>query len=73
MPVLAGGRIVGKIDPARRDGALLAKHVSLDSESAVPAVAKALIAAAAWIGTDTVIVEKVDPPGAAAAFKSALG
>jgi uncharacterized protein YcaQ len=73
MPVLAGGRIVGKVDAARRDGALLAKHVTLDSESAVPAVAKALVAAASWIGTDKVIVEKVDPPAAAAALKSALG
>lgn len=73
MPVLTGGRIVGKVDPARRDGALLAKHVTLDSESAVPAVTKALIAAASWIGTDKVIVEKVDPPAAAAALKSALG
>jgi uncharacterized protein len=73
MPVLAGGRIVGKVDPARRDGALLAKHVTLDSESAVPAVAKALVAAASWIGTDKVIVEKVDPPAAAGALRSALG
>jgi uncharacterized protein len=73
MPVLAGGRIVGKVDPARRDGALLAKHVTLDSESVVTSVAKALIAAAGWIGTETVIVEKVDPPGAAAALRSALG
>ena len=73
MPVLAGGRLVGRVDPARSKGALLARRVTLVSESAVGAVAKALVGAAAWIGTPTVIVDQVDPPGAANALRSALG
>ena len=72
MPVLAGGRIVGKVDPARRDGALLARRVTIDSPSSVSSVAKALVAAARWIGSETVVVERVDPPSAAAALRSAL-
>jgi hypothetical protein len=46
--------------------------VTLGSESAAGAVAKALVGTAAWIGSDTVIVEQVDPPGASRAIKSAL-
>jgi uncharacterized protein len=72
MPLLAGGRLVGRVDPARRDGALVARKVTLGSESAAGAVAKALVGTAAWIGSDTVIVEQVDPPGASRAIKSAL-
>jgi uncharacterized protein YcaQ len=73
MPVLAGGRIVGKVDPARRDGALLARRVTIDSASVISSVAKALVSAARWIGSETVIVEKVDPPSAASALREALG
>lgn len=72
MPVLAGGRIVGKVDPARADGALLVKRVTVDSQSAVSSVAKALLAAATWIGSRKVMIEKVDPPSAAAALIAAL-
>jgi len=30
MPLLAGGKIVGKVDPARRDGSFVAKNVTMD-------------------------------------------
>ena len=72
MPVLAGGRIVGKVDPARKDGALLARRVTIDSASAVSSVAKALASAARWIGSETVVVETVEPPSAAADLREAL-
>ncbi|WP_426364147.1 winged helix-turn-helix domain-containing protein [Streptomyces sp. E-08] len=62
MPVLAGGRLVGRVDPAREGRTLVAKQVSLDGPKAVPAVARALREAAEWVGCDTVAVERVDHP-----------
>ncbi|MFJ6406631.1 winged helix-turn-helix domain-containing protein [Streptomyces hydrogenans] len=62
MPVLAGGRLVGRVDPAREGRTLVAKQVSLEGPKAVPAVAQALREAAEWVGCDTVRVERLDPP-----------
>ncbi|MET8979252.1 crosslink repair DNA glycosylase YcaQ family protein [Streptomyces sp. NPDC004539] len=62
MPVLAGGRLVGRVDPAREPGTLVAKQVSLDGPKAVPAVAQALIEAASWVDRMDIRVERVDPP-----------
>ncbi|MFI1165419.1 winged helix-turn-helix domain-containing protein [Streptomyces sp. NPDC020801] len=62
MPVLAGGRLVGRVDPAREGRALVAKQVTLDGAKAVPAVAQALMAAADWVDCTDVRVERVDPP-----------
>ncbi|MFE6228621.1 MULTISPECIES: winged helix-turn-helix domain-containing protein [unclassified Streptomyces] len=62
MPVLAGGRLVGRVDPSREGRTLVAKQVSLNGPKAVPAVAQALREAAAWVGCDTVRVERLDPP-----------
>ncbi len=62
MPVLAGGRLVGRVDPAREGRTLVAKQVSLDGPKAVEPVAQALREAAAWVGCDTVRVERLDPP-----------
>ncbi|MGA5149879.1 winged helix-turn-helix domain-containing protein [Streptomyces griseoincarnatus] len=62
MPVLAGGRLVGRVDPAREGGALVAKQVTLDGRKAVPQVAQALVEAAGWVGCTDVRVERVDAP-----------
>ncbi|MEU9853783.1 crosslink repair DNA glycosylase YcaQ family protein [Streptomyces sp. NPDC047974] len=62
MPVLAGGRLVGRVDPAREGRTLVAKQVSLEGPKAVEPVAQALREAAAWVGCDTVRVERLDPP-----------
>ncbi|MFG2941733.1 winged helix-turn-helix domain-containing protein [Streptomyces sp. NPDC048282] len=63
MPVLAGGRLVGRVDPAREGSdTLVARQVTLDGPKAVPAVAEALIEAASWVGCTTVRVERVDAP-----------
>ncbi|MFB6902267.1 winged helix-turn-helix domain-containing protein [Streptomyces hydrogenans] len=62
MPVLAGGRLVGRVDPAREGRTLVARQVSLEGPKAVPAVAQALREAAEWVGCDTVRVERLDPP-----------
>ncbi|MFJ7126238.1 winged helix-turn-helix domain-containing protein [Streptomyces sp. NPDC098101] len=56
MPVLSGGRLVGRVDPAREGRTLVARQVTLDGPKAVPAVARALREAAEWVGCDTVTV-----------------
>ncbi|MGW1001451.1 winged helix-turn-helix domain-containing protein [Streptomyces sp. NPDC002520] len=62
MPVLAGGRLIGRVDPAREGHTLVAKQVTLDGRKAVPAVAQALIEAATWVNCTDVRVERVDAP-----------
>ncbi len=62
MPVLAGGRLVGRVDPAREGRTLVAKQVTLDGARAVPAVAQALVEAASWVDCTDVRVERVDAP-----------
>ncbi|KAB1978075.1 winged helix-turn-helix domain-containing protein [Streptomyces triticiradicis] len=63
MPVLAGGRLVGRVDPAREGRTLVARQVTLDGAKAVPAVAQALAEAADWVDCTDVRVERVDTPG----------
>ncbi|WP_330339625.1 winged helix-turn-helix domain-containing protein [Streptomyces sp. NBC_00557] len=62
MPVLAGGRLVGRVDPAREGRTLVARQVTVDDATAVPAVAQALIEAATWVNCTDVRVERVDAP-----------
>ncbi|MEV6026269.1 crosslink repair DNA glycosylase YcaQ family protein [Streptomyces sp. NPDC052036] len=62
MPVLAGGRLVGRVDPAREGSTLVAKQVTLEDPRAVPAVAQALLEAASWVDCTNVRVERVDAP-----------
>ncbi|GAA2235113.1 winged helix-turn-helix domain-containing protein [Streptomyces nogalater] len=62
MPVLAGGRLVGRVDPARQGRTLVARQVTLDGPKAVPAVARALTEAASWVDCTDVRVERTDPP-----------
>jgi len=62
MPLLTGGRLVGRIDPGRSGRTLVAKQVALDSPKWADAAATALVEAAAWVGCDNVAIERVDPP-----------
>ncbi|MFF0412348.1 winged helix-turn-helix domain-containing protein [Kitasatospora sp. NPDC004745] len=57
MPLLAGGRLVGRVDPAREGRTLVARQLSLDSARHLDALATALREAAAWVGCDAVRVE----------------
>jgi uncharacterized protein YcaQ len=61
MPVLGGTTFVGLVDPGRRGRTLVAKQVSLQTRDAARHVAAALIEAAAWVGSDDIVVERVDP------------
>ncbi|MDR3083227.1 MAG: winged helix DNA-binding domain-containing protein [Streptomyces sp.] len=62
MPVLAGGRLVARVDPAREGRTLVAKQVTLDDPRAIPAVVQALSEAATWVDCTNVRVERVDAP-----------
>ncbi|MFE3324505.1 winged helix-turn-helix domain-containing protein [Streptomyces sp. NPDC059176] len=72
MPLLSGGRLLGRVDPAREGTTLVAKQVSLDTPKAVRPMAEALLEAARWVGCDTVRVEHVDRPELTAPLVAAL-
>jgi len=73
MPLLAGGRLVGRVDPARSGRTLIARRVSLERGSAAEAMAQALREAASWVGCDEVSLGVVEPAEYAARLRSALG
>jgi uncharacterized protein YcaQ len=62
MPLLSGGKLLGRVDPAREGRTLVAKQVSLVTPKAVRPMAQALWEAADWVGCTDVRVERVDPP-----------
>ncbi|MGX1882846.1 winged helix-turn-helix domain-containing protein [Streptomyces sp. NPDC055287] len=62
MPLLAGGRLLGRVDPAREGKTLVARQVSLESRKAVRPMAEALVEAAEWVGCTDVRLERVDAP-----------
>ena len=79
MPVLHGGRLVGRVDPARRKGTLVAKRVTLETgragepvRGALMGTARALREAAAWVEAQEVQVEDVRPRSAAATLRGSL-
>ncbi|GAA2380370.1 hypothetical protein GCM10010404_40930 [Nonomuraea africana] len=65
MPVLAGGRLIGRVDPAREGSTFVARHVSFESSvvrsADIAAVLEALWSAASWVGCTDVRVERVTP------------
>jgi uncharacterized protein YcaQ len=72
MPLLAGGRIVGRVDPARRGKTLVAKHVMLEKPAAVASMARALAEAASWVGCDNIHAERTSPSHLAQPLATAL-
>jgi hypothetical protein len=72
MPLLAGGRLVGRVDPVRQGQTLVARQLSLTSAAAVAPMARALREAAGWVGCSAVVAERVDPPHLAPRLRSAL-
>ncbi|MBD0738500.1 winged helix-turn-helix domain-containing protein [Streptomyces sp. CBMA29] len=61
MPLLAGGRLVGRVDPAREGKTLVARQVTLDGPKAVQPAADAIAHAAGWVGCEDARVERVLP------------
>jgi uncharacterized protein YcaQ len=72
MPLLARGQLVGRVDPARSGQTLVAHQLSVDKPWAAEAMARALVEAAAWVGCDTVAIDRVSPPPLEQRLRSAL-
>jgi uncharacterized protein YcaQ len=72
MPLLAGGRLAGRVDPAREGRTLVARKVSLERATAAEPMAQALREAATWVGCDDVRLEQIEPPDHARRLAAAL-
>jgi uncharacterized protein YcaQ len=72
MPLLAGGRLVGRVDPARSGRTLLARQLTLDKAAATEQMARALTEAAAWVGCDNVELGRVEPVAVEPRLRKAL-
>ncbi|MEU6315790.1 crosslink repair DNA glycosylase YcaQ family protein [Streptomyces sp. NPDC047014] len=72
MPLLAGGLLQGRVDPAREGRTLVARQLSLTTPKAAPAMARALREAAEWVGCDAVRVERAQDAAEAAAVTAEL-
>jgi uncharacterized protein len=72
MPLLAGGRLAGRVDPAREGTTLVARKLSLERASAAEPMAQALREAASWVGCDDVRLEQVEPAQYAPRLMAAL-
>jgi uncharacterized protein YcaQ len=72
MPLLAGGRLVGRVDPGRDGRTLVAKQLTVQPR-ALEAMAAALREAASWVGCDNIAVREVQPPELAATLRAAVG
>jgi uncharacterized protein len=80
MPVLAGGQLIARVDPARVGRTLVARHVTVIPEHATPArlpatsvaVRDALAEAASWVGCTAIAIERVTPDSAAGQVRRAV-
>lgn len=72
MPLLAGGHLVGRVDPVRSGSTLVARKLTLDRPSAAEPMAQALVEAASWVGCDNVKLRQVEPPHLEARLRAAL-
>ena len=71
MPLLAKGRLVGRMDPSREGSTLVANKLTVEPRY-VDAMATALAEAATWVGADSVALEIVDPPELRSPLEQAL-
>ncbi|WP_182876936.1 winged helix-turn-helix domain-containing protein [Microbispora sp. H10670] len=75
MPVLAGGRIIGRVDPAREGTTLVARQVGFEPGARArdaEAMSDALWEAASWVGCTGVRVERVGTPELEAPLRAAV-
>jgi uncharacterized protein len=72
MPLLAGGKLLGRVDPAREGNTLIARQLSLDTPRAAEPMAKALVEAARWVNCDNIAIEIVRPSAVEPRLRAAL-
>jgi hypothetical protein len=70
MPVLAGTRIVGLVDPGRQGDVFVAKQITLLRPGAASHIARAVAEAASWVGSTSCIIERVEPAAARAELEA---
>ncbi|MDT0343038.1 winged helix-turn-helix domain-containing protein [Streptomyces litchfieldiae] len=66
MPLLSGGKLLGRVDPAREGSTLVARHAAFEggparAVKAIPAMAEALAEAARWVNCTEIRVERTTP------------
>jgi uncharacterized protein len=71
MPLLSGGRLAGRVDPARDGTTLVVRQLSVERRAVAP-MAAALREAATWVGCQAVALGRVDPPELARPLQAAL-
>jgi uncharacterized protein YcaQ len=71
MPVLVGGRLVGRVDPKREGATLVVKQLSGELSKAA-AIAGALAEAASWVDCDSIVLERVEPAELAEPIRAEL-
>lgn len=72
MPLLAGGKLAGRVDPKRVGHTLVARQLSLETAGAIEPMADALVEAASWVGSSAVAVERVTPDSAREPLQAAI-
>ncbi len=72
MPLLAGGQLVGRVDPARSGRTLIARKITMDVPAAAEPMARALLEAASWVGCDNVKLAQIEPAGLESRLRTAL-
>jgi len=77
MPVLVGDRLVARVDPGRDGTTLVAKSVHFEhwvkADELRRGVGAALREAAAWVGCDKVVLERVHPEAARPLVEAGAG
>ncbi|MGH2778534.1 MAG: winged helix-turn-helix domain-containing protein [Actinomycetota bacterium] len=71
MPLLAKGKLVGRMDPSRNGSTLVANRLTVEP-GYVESMAAALAEAATWVRADSVALDVVDPPELRSALEQAL-
>lgn len=71
MPLLAKGKLVGRMDPSRKGSTLVANKLTVEPRYA-EAMGAALAEAATWVGADSVALEIVDPPELRSALEQTI-
>ena len=71
MPLLAYGRLIGRVDPAREGSTLVARNVSFEprelatptrTKAAITALQEALLEAASWVSCTNIHIAQITPP-----------
>ena len=72
MPLLSGGRLIGRVDPGRSGSTLIARKLTMDKPAAAEPMAQALVEAASWVGCDNIKLQQVEPPRLEQRLRAAL-